>query len=236
MSPQYTFPTQNSAESFSGTSSGFFSSENCAMEQVNEEEYTEDLANALRDNGLWLIDHDIGSLIFEGPNEDLNMAQNLPLPDSWNQAKPEAEVALKPEMKDGVRPEAGSKPEMKVKFRPETMPAIKVTPEPEAAPKPEMKVEVRPETMPAIKVTPEPEVGPKPEMKDTRPVTKVEDLEVEEAFRKLNLAEMTKKTGNDSSTASAESLTVMLKTDFWLEISAVFLAILLYFIGSVVLK
>jgi hypothetical protein len=217
MSPQYIFPTQNSAESFSGTSSGFFSPENCAMEQVNEEEYTDDLANALRDTGLWLTDHDIGSLIFEGPNEDLNMAQNLPLPDSWNQVKPEPEAALKPEMKV-------------------ELPAIKVTPEPEVAPNPEMQVEVRPEMMPAIKVKPEPEVAPKPEMKDTRPVTKVEDLEVEEAFRKLNLAEVTKKTGNDSSTASAESLTVMLKTDFWLEISAVFLAILLYFIGSVVLK
>ena len=67
------------------------------------------------------------------------------------------------------------------------------------------------------------------------------NLEVEEALKRMSLSDKTETSfGNVSSrrfvTSSTSTTVTSLKTDFWLEISAVFMALILYYVGAVVWK
>ena len=145
-----------------------------------------DLVNEIQDTGLWLQDHEIGSLIFDLANEDLNTAENVPLPDSWRDedADADADEDKKDETISNEEILAGDSKEDKI-------------------------------------------LAP--------------NLEVEEALKRMSLSDKTETSfGNVSSrrfvTSSTSTTVTSLKTDFWLEISAVFMALILYYVGAVVWK
>ena len=172
MSPQYIFPSQNSAETFPGSGSGYFSNEDSYPMEDWSEVDDPTLVNAIQESGLWLpAVGELGSLIFDHSNADLNTIANLPLPDSC-QVEDREDVADE---------------------KPETKPVQKTE-----------------------KVEP----------------SKVEKPGLEEALKRLNLEDKPSERSVEKSSVTSSTTTTSWKSDFWLEISVVFLAILFYLISS----
>ena len=183
----------NSVGTFSynsgSSTNGFYSQEVNSMEEWSDVQGTIDNCNEIslpEDlDGLW-IPEQIGPLIFEFGNEDLNTGGNQPLPDSWTEVEPkeeeEEETTLKTEEKN-LKSSADKVEET-------------------ANPVNEEKLEK---------------------------VLKNED-EVEAAFNKMRLTESNK--FRSPVEVEAINITSLMKSDHWLEISAVLFAILLYYILS----
>jgi hypothetical protein len=90
MSP-YSMTNTSSVGTISATSGSFYSQEGTMAEEwadgsagCSAADLTHGLGSVPDDmDGMWLQDQDIGALIFDLANEDLNAACTLPLPDSW---------------------------------------------------------------------------------------------------------------------------------------------------------
>lgn len=185
LSPPYAYSAHSSSENIAMTEGNYYNQENYTMEGWNDDaNASADLVNEIQDTGLWLQDHEIGSLIFDLANEDLNTAENVPLPDSWRDEDADADEDKKDETISNEEILAGDSKEDKI-------------------------------------------LAP--------------NLEVEEALKRMSLSDKTETSfGNVSSrrfvTSSTSTTVTSLKTDFWLEISAVFMALILYYVGAVVWK
>ena len=203
----------NSVGTFSYTSgsstNGFYSQEIHSMEEWSDVQGAIDNSNeiALPEDldGLW-IPEQIGPLIFEFGNDDLNTRGSLPLADSWidveRKVEEEEETTLKPEEEKDFKSSA-----KKVLEKENPLEDEKVVKE--EKPVEEEKVE-----------------------RDVK-VQKKED-EVEEAFNKMRLTEV--KDFRPSKLDQSTNTTSLLKSDHWLEISAVLFAVLLYYIGGYLWK
>jgi hypothetical protein len=133
-------------------------------------------------DGMWLQDQDIGALIFDLANEDLNAACTLPLPDSW-----------KKEAKDSVNDDDDDDDDDEVpgKFGMEDNSSNKTD--------------------------------------KTDKSDKTDEVDV--ALKKLNIAGAPEASG-----ASGATSAVSFRSDFWLEISAVIMALVLYYVGGFIWK
>jgi len=86
----YQIPQHNSVETFSEHSSNSnigYSQEGYTLDYWGEMQGSSEL-NQIPENmdGMWLKDHEIGSLIFELDNSDLNTLGNVPVADSCERA------------------------------------------------------------------------------------------------------------------------------------------------------
>jgi len=112
----YHFPIiPNSVEAFSSDSS--ISNNNTSYGQ--DQEYWSDMQGSSDENqipenldGMWLRDNDIGSLIFDFVNDDLNTPDNIPIPDSCA-SKPVRVEAIRENVTE-VEEEAENKDSTKV--------------------------------------------------------------------------------------------------------------------------
>jgi hypothetical protein len=111
----YQLPQHSSAEGFSPHSSNSnigYSQEGYTLDYWGEMQGSSEL-NQIPENmdGMWLKDHEIGSLIFELDNNDLNTLGNVPIPDSCN---PKQDKSVKKDTSE-AEPKVSSKAEDKSK-------------------------------------------------------------------------------------------------------------------------
>jgi hypothetical protein len=163
-------------------------------------------------DGAWLQEHDIGALIFDLTNEDLNTAGNLPLPDSCPDLSKVQDILLKQE--NDAKDKQSEKEDTKKT-------------EEQTKQKEVEKVDVQTEKKDYTKLV---KLEEKLEsLCLQKEITTEEDFikseeKIEEAFQKMRLAE--------DQTRSSLELTATIKSDFQLEIFAIAFAVFLYYFGT----
>ena len=210
----YRMSNQNTLEVFSYNSNNN-SNSNSSINTVN---YNQDYMSEIHGpmdvtnepgeiDGAWLQDHDIGALIFDLTNDDLNTVGNLPIPDSC-QDLGKVETILLKQAKESKDKEDKHIDEHIEKKNEEKTDAQTEKKEKEKLVELENKLE---------------SLSIKKEITSEEEFIKGEE-KIKQAFQKMRLAE--------NQTRSNLELTTTIKTDFQLEILAIAFAVLLYYFGG----